>query len=153
MRQRDQRKYTGEKAACRTLVKLTPMVNFTNIFCPAFAPIFLHQKSTNLKWNYKKAARLTFVQKATRKMLVKLTPGRYWRSTRWRSRRGVGWGTPSSSTCRLCRPRRTWSAWVACDFFSNPPRLRRNLSHFFVVKGSSIDDVTGNFGPNTFFIS
>jgi hypothetical protein len=43
-------------------------------------PIFLRQKSTNLKCKYKKAARKTFVQKAVRKMLVKLRPGGNFRS-------------------------------------------------------------------------
>ncbi len=54
--------------------KLLPWVNFTNILQAAFAPIFLPQKSTNLKSNYKKASRETFVQKTARIILVKLTP-------------------------------------------------------------------------------
>ena len=58
------------------LVKLTPGVNFTNIFRAAFPPISLCQKNTNLSHKYKKAAQKTFVQKAARKMVVKLTPGR-----------------------------------------------------------------------------
>jgi hypothetical protein len=63
-----------QKAAHKMLVKLTPRVNFTNILLAAFAPLFLRQKSTNLKSQYKKALRETFVQKAAHKMLVKLTP-------------------------------------------------------------------------------
>jgi hypothetical protein len=44
--------------------KLTPVVNFTNILQAAYAPIFLRQKSTNLKSKYKKALRKTFVRKS-----------------------------------------------------------------------------------------
>ncbi len=40
-----------------------PGVNFTNILRAAFAPIFLRQKSTNFKSQYKKASRKTFVRK------------------------------------------------------------------------------------------
>jgi hypothetical protein len=40
-----------------------PLVNFTNILCGPFVSIFLHQKSTNLKFKYKGSARKTFVQK------------------------------------------------------------------------------------------
>jgi hypothetical protein len=39
-------------------------VNFNNILKAACAPIFLHQKSTNLKCKYNKAVRETFVQKS-----------------------------------------------------------------------------------------
>jgi hypothetical protein len=40
-----------------------------------YAPIFLRQKSTNLKFKYKEASRKTFVlTKVAHKMLVKLTP-------------------------------------------------------------------------------
>ncbi len=39
-------------------------VNFTNILQAAFAPIFLSQKSTNLKSKYKKALRKPFVRKS-----------------------------------------------------------------------------------------
>ncbi len=42
---------------------LLPCVNFTNILRAAFAPIFLRQKSTNLKCKYKRAARKTFIRK------------------------------------------------------------------------------------------
>ena len=48
-------------------------VNFTNILQAAFGPISFRQKNTTSR-KYKKAARKTFVQKAARKMLVKLTP-------------------------------------------------------------------------------
>ncbi len=41
----------------------------------AFAPIFLRQKSSNLKCKHKKASSGTFVQKCRAKMLVKLTQG------------------------------------------------------------------------------
>ncbi len=41
-----------------------PGVNFTNIIRAAFAPIFLRQKSTNLKSMYKKVSRETFVRKS-----------------------------------------------------------------------------------------
>jgi len=56
------------------LVKLIPVVNFTNIIKVAFAPIFFCQKNT--KWNckYAKAAQNTFVQKGAHKMLLKLIP-------------------------------------------------------------------------------
>ena len=56
------------------MVKLTPAVNFTNILQAAFAPISF--TNTNLSRIYKKAAQKTFVEKAARKMLVKLAPGR-----------------------------------------------------------------------------
>jgi hypothetical protein len=41
-----------------------PGDNFTNILRAAFAPIFLRQKSTNLKLKQKKVARKSFVQKS-----------------------------------------------------------------------------------------
>jgi hypothetical protein len=47
----------------QTLIDLiTSDVNFTNISRAAFATIFLRQKSTNLKCEYKKAASKTFIQ-------------------------------------------------------------------------------------------
>jgi hypothetical protein len=42
----------------------SPGVNFTNTIHAAFAPIFLRQKSTNLKSKYKKVSRKTFVPKS-----------------------------------------------------------------------------------------
>ena len=39
-------------------------VNFTTILRAAFVPIYLRQKSTNLKCKYRKAAQKTFVQKS-----------------------------------------------------------------------------------------
>ncbi len=52
-----------------------PGVNFINIICRAFAPIFLRQKITNPNCNQRKAAQSTFVKKIVRKMLMKLSPG------------------------------------------------------------------------------
>ncbi len=43
----------------------------------AFAPIFLRQKSYNLKFKYKIASRETFGQKTAHNMLVPLTPDRF----------------------------------------------------------------------------
>ncbi len=57
------------------LVRLTPCVNFTNILRAAFAPIFFHQKSTNLKYRYKKLCAKLLNEKATCKMLVKINTG------------------------------------------------------------------------------
>jgi hypothetical protein len=71
----------GAKAAHKMLVKLTTVVdfnkicaprgknlqhdvNFTNILRAVFVPIILHQKSRNLKFKFKKAARETFVGKS-----------------------------------------------------------------------------------------
>jgi hypothetical protein len=51
----------------------SPGVNFTNIIRAAFAPIFLRQKSTNLKSKYKKFCAKHSYKKAARKMLMKLT--------------------------------------------------------------------------------
>ncbi len=62
-----------EKAAYKMLVKLAPGPNFTNILKAAFAPIFLHQKSTKNVSTNKLRAKLSY-DKAARKMLVKLTP-------------------------------------------------------------------------------
>ncbi len=50
-------------------------VNFTNILRAAFAPIFLRQKTTNLKCKSKKAAHKIFVWKDAHKILVKLATG------------------------------------------------------------------------------
>ncbi len=48
---------------------------FHQHFMSAFVPIFLYQKSSNLKCKNKKASQKTFVQKKTaHKMLVKLRP-------------------------------------------------------------------------------
>ncbi len=47
-----QAKLSNEKDTRQMLVKLTKGVNFTNISRPAFAPIFLHQKSKNNKFTY-----------------------------------------------------------------------------------------------------
>ncbi len=44
--------------------KRTPWVNFTNVLRAAFAPIFLRQKSINLKFKYKSVSRKTFVRKS-----------------------------------------------------------------------------------------
>jgi hypothetical protein len=52
-----------KKAAHLTRVKLKPCVNIVNILRAAFVPIFLRQKSTNLKCKYQTAAVETFVQK------------------------------------------------------------------------------------------
>ncbi len=68
-------KPTYVKAARRMLMKLAPGVNVTNILGAAFMPIYLRQKSTNLKCKYNTYSCKTFVWKAARKMLVKLTPG------------------------------------------------------------------------------
>jgi len=40
-------KEVGKKTVCKTLVKLTTGVNFTNILQAVFAPIFFRQKITN----------------------------------------------------------------------------------------------------------
>jgi hypothetical protein len=50
-------------------------VNFTNILGAAFAPIFLSNKVQTYNSQHKKAIRKTIVQKAGRKMVVKLTAG------------------------------------------------------------------------------
>ncbi len=50
-------------------------VNYTNTLKAAFEPIFLFQKSKNLKCKHTKATNETFVQKTARKMSVKLTSG------------------------------------------------------------------------------
>jgi hypothetical protein len=50
------------------------VVNFINILCAAFAPIFLRQKSANIEVKYKKLRAKHLYDKAARKMLVKLTP-------------------------------------------------------------------------------
>ncbi len=55
------------------LVKLTPVVNFTNILQAAFVLISLCQKMTNLNCEQIIAAQNTFVQKAASKVYVKLT--------------------------------------------------------------------------------
>jgi len=52
------------KVACRTLMKLTPLVNFINILLAAFAPIFLCQKITKPNRNLRKAAQNSFVPKS-----------------------------------------------------------------------------------------
>jgi hypothetical protein len=57
------------------------LVNFTNILRAAFPPIFLHRKSIEQNFKYKKTALETFVQKAARKMMVKLTPDEQDRGT------------------------------------------------------------------------
>jgi len=49
------------------LVKVTTGVNFINILCPHFAPIFLRQNISKPKPNKRKAVR--------HNMLMKLTPG------------------------------------------------------------------------------
>jgi hypothetical protein len=49
--------------ANKMLLKLTQGVNFTNILIAAYAPIFLRQKTTNLKCKNKKAASKAFVRK------------------------------------------------------------------------------------------
>ncbi len=59
----------------RPLVYHNPAVNFTNIVWAAFAPKSFHQKITNPNCKHIKAAQKTFVQKAARKMFMKLTPG------------------------------------------------------------------------------
>ncbi len=48
---------------------------FDQHFMSAFAPIFLCQKSSNLKCKYKKLTSKLLYEKAARKMLVQLTPG------------------------------------------------------------------------------
>ncbi len=48
-------KLSNEKAGCKMLVKLDPIVNFTNILRAAFVP-----KSTKLKCKFKKAVHETF---------------------------------------------------------------------------------------------
>jgi hypothetical protein len=54
----------------------TPLgVNFINILCATFALIFLCQKITKPKYNKRKAAQNTFIQKIVGKMLMKLTLG------------------------------------------------------------------------------
>ncbi len=45
------------------MVKLKPCVNFTNTLRGAFVPIFLRQKSTNIKSKHQTAEGKTFVQK------------------------------------------------------------------------------------------
>ncbi len=54
---------------------------FHQHFMSPFALIFLRQKSSNLKCKYKKALRITFIQKSALKMLVKLTPDHKLQST------------------------------------------------------------------------
>jgi len=49
------------KAALKTLVKLTPVVNFIYILGAAFAQIFFHQKVTKPNCNERKASKSTFV--------------------------------------------------------------------------------------------
>jgi len=56
------------KAAFKMLVKLTPVVNFTNILWAAFSP-----KNYKAKLKIEKSWQNTFIQKSAHKMLVKLT--------------------------------------------------------------------------------
>jgi hypothetical protein len=60
----------------KSFITLTPGVNFTNILGAAFAPKSFHQKITNPNCKHIKDAQKTVVQKAARKILVKLTPAR-----------------------------------------------------------------------------
>ncbi len=57
-------KKIGAKAAHKTLVTFSPLVNFTNNLRLAYAPVFLRPKRSNLKRKYKKAASKTFKQKS-----------------------------------------------------------------------------------------
>ncbi len=62
-----------KKFAHLTLMKLTPVVNFTNNLWAVFVRIFFCQNFFSPKL-YAHALQNTFVQKAALKMLVKLTP-------------------------------------------------------------------------------
>jgi len=53
--------------AHRMLMKMTPGVNFINILCTPFVPIFLCQKITQPKCNKRKAAQSTFLHKVSSK--------------------------------------------------------------------------------------
>ncbi len=68
----------AQKLSVKMLVKLIQGVNFTKILRAAFAPIFLHQKNTNLECKYKKklCTKLLY-EKAARKMLMKFSPEIY----------------------------------------------------------------------------
>ena len=61
------------KAAHRTLMKLTPGVNFTNKLQSAFAPVFFCQKIQNRTISREKLLKIISYEKAVHKMLVKLT--------------------------------------------------------------------------------
>jgi len=66
-------KEIGTKAARKMLVKLTQGVNFINILCPHFAPIFWNQKITRLNVTRKKLLNLLLYTKFALKILMKLT--------------------------------------------------------------------------------
>jgi hypothetical protein len=65
-----------KKAAHETLMKFTTGVNFINTLRATFVPIFLRQKITKPKCNYRKAVQSIFVQKILEYELMKLIPGR-----------------------------------------------------------------------------
>jgi predicted membrane-bound mannosyltransferase len=67
------RKKIVGKAVLKMLVTLTAVVNFTNFFRAHLRQLSCTKKSSNLICKYNKPLRETFVQKAARKMLVKLT--------------------------------------------------------------------------------
>jgi len=56
-------KIVYKKRVCKTLMKLTAGVNFINILCSPFVPIFLCKKNAKSRHNKRKAAQITFVQK------------------------------------------------------------------------------------------
>jgi hypothetical protein len=57
-------KKNGVQDVFKMLVKMATDANFTNISGTTFAPIFLHQKRTNLICKFKKAVCKTFVAKS-----------------------------------------------------------------------------------------
>jgi len=64
-----------KKSACKILVKLTPVVNLSNILQVTFVLIFFRKKIS--KPNYiigKKLCKTLLYEKVTRKILVKSTP-------------------------------------------------------------------------------
>ena len=68
-------KLYSAKDACKMLVKLTPVIHFTNILRAAYLPIFfLSQKTQTVSIQYRKDTNNTCTKKAAHKMLVKLTP-------------------------------------------------------------------------------
>ncbi len=64
------------------------VVNFANVLLAAFAPKFFCQKIAKPNKRKIKAAQKTFVKKAARKILMKLTPvrRRHWLSKYWSCR-------------------------------------------------------------------
>ncbi len=83
--------YMGTKVALRTLMKLTPVVNFTNILRKDFAKISFQQKITNTNCEHRKDAQHYFVEKCTMvSMVVKLIPVSFWQSRNNDTQHGQG---------------------------------------------------------------